>query len=59
MKTMGQEKKKKFGRRFLLEVFELCTCQKWGGWAESHLGTQSICNMGLDFLFWVVPYIET
>ena len=24
----GPRKKKKFGRRFLLEVFELCTCQK-------------------------------
>ena len=37
-----------------LERFDLiidsCARQEWGGWAEPHLGSQSICNMGLDFL---------
>ena len=37
----------------------ICARQKWGGWAEPHLGSQFICNMGLDFLLWVVPYTET
>ena len=37
-----------------LERFDLiidsCARQKWGGWVGPYLGSQSICNMGLDFL---------
>ena len=34
-------------------------CQRWGYWAEPHLGSQLTCIVGLDFLLWVVLDTET